>query len=111
MTQTATRPYMQVSVQIDTPDAPALDGRVVRTVSWIAIRQESGLVQYRIYAHHKDQAKDKEPLTEILRAESIDPAMVPSWVPWPPAGWLASLELDKPDPAASLRAYLAREGR
>jgi len=87
------RPYMSISVQIDTPDAPPLDGRPVRLVSWSAIRYDRGDVSYVIYAHHKDQAKDKEPLTEILRAEVIDPAIVPDWVPWPPAGWLASLEL------------------
>ena len=84
------RPYMSISVQIDTPDAPPLDGRPVRLVSWSAIRYDRGDVSYVIYAHHKDQAKDKEPLTEILRAEVIDPAIVPDWVPWPP-------ELGKPD--------------
>ena len=92
-----TRPYMQVSVQIDTPDAPALDGRPVRTVSWIAIRQDSGDVQYRIYAHHTYVAEGQGPLTTVLLAESLDPAAVPDWVPWPPAHWLASLELGKPD--------------
>jgi len=91
-----TVPFMSVSVQIDPPDAPVLDGRPVRVVSWTATRYDRGDVSYVIYAHHKDQAEDKEPLTEILRADVIDPAIVPDWVPWPPAGWLASLELGKP---------------
>ena len=104
------RPYMQVSVQIDTPDAPALDGRPVRTVSWIAIRQDSGDVQYRIYAHHTYVAEGQGPLTTVLLAESLDPAAVPDWVPWPPAHWLASLELGKPDPDHKIRAYLEQEG-
>jgi len=101
---------MQVSVQIDTPTAPALDGRPIRTVSWIAIRQDSGDVQYRIYAHHTYVAEGERPLTTVLAAESLDPAMVPDWVPRPPANWLASLDLPKGNPNASLLAYLAQEG-
>ena len=112
-TQTAPRsPYMSISVQLDTPDAPPLDGRPVRLVSWTATRYDRGDVSYVIYAHHKDQAKDKEPLTEILRAEVIDPAIVPDWVPWPPANWLASLELGKPGRAAASapdRVFVLRE--
>ena len=121
-----TASYMSISVQIDTPDAPALDGRPVRTVSWTAIRQDSGRVSYSIYAHHHDGAKGKESLTAVLYADALDRVTVPAWVPWPPAGWLASLELERdliaeasaaidaemyPDPAASLRAYMASEGR
>ena len=104
------RPYMSVSVQIDTPDAPALDNRVVRTVSWIATRQDSGRVHYTIYAHRRYVADGESPLATVLSAESIDPALVPDWVPWPPANWLASLELGKPDPDHKIRAYLAQEG-
>jgi len=96
MTQTEARPFMQVSVQIDTPDAPALDGRPVRLVSWTATRFSSDHTNYSIYAHHPHG--DPTPfgfLTTVLDATSIDPAIVPDWVPWPPAGWLASLELDR----------------
>ena len=104
-----TVPFMSVSVQINTPDAPVLDGRPVRLVSWSANRYDRGDVSYVIYAHHKDQAKDKEPLTEILRADVIDPAIVPDWVPWPPANWLASLELGKPDLIAQASVALDAE--
>ena len=95
MTQTEARPYMSVSVQIDTPDAPPLDGRPVHLVSWIASRfsHSTEYAQYTIFAHHRDGGD----LTTILDAKSIDPDMVPDWVPWPPANWLASLELGKPD--------------
>ena len=101
------RLFLQVSVQIDTPNPPLLDGRPVRLVSWTASRYSHGGVGYTIFAHHCDDGG----LTTILDAKSIDPAMVPDWVPWPPPGWLASLELGKPDPDAAMRAYLAREGR
>ena len=107
---TTTAPYMSISVQLDTPNAPKLDGRPVRLVSWTANRYDRGDVSYVIYAHHKDQAEDKEPLTEILRAEVIDPAIVPDWVPWPPPSWLASLELRRDrfeDASAAIDAYEA----
>ena len=113
MTQTAARPYLQVSVQLDTPDGPAIAGKPVHTVSWTATRSSDGRVSYSISAHHHgaDDAPLCERLTRVLTCDALDPAIVPDWVPWPPTHWLASLELDKTDPDAAMRAYLAREGR
>jgi len=112
MTQTEARPYLQVSVQIDTPDGPAIDGKPVHTVSWTATRHDSGRVEYSVSAHHHgaDDAPLCERLTRVLTCELINPAIVPDWVPWPPAGWLASLELRRDrfeDASAAIDAYEA----
>jgi len=97
MTQTAARPYLQVSVQLDTPDAPPFDGKPVRGVSWTATRHDSGRVTYVVWAHHNnpgDALADR--ISKVAwMDDQLDPAMVPDWVPWPPANWLPSLELDQ----------------
>ena len=99
MAQTEARPYVSIYVAIDTPDAPMLDGKPVRTVSWTANRFSSGHTNFTVCAHHACGH-----LVPLLDAESIDPALVPDWVPWPPANWLASLEPDDDDLQAIIDA-------
>jgi hypothetical protein len=97
---TTARPYMSVSVHIDTPDAPLLNGKTVQSVSWSASLSPWSGLEYTINAHHPYRSDDggtlDDRLTPVLRTKRVDPAIVPDWVPWPPAGWLASLELDAP---------------
>jgi hypothetical protein len=111
-TQTEARaPYLSISVQLDTPDAPRLNGRPVATVSWSAIRYPSlPRVTFVVYAHYGDAAEPH--IFTLLRTEATTTPDVPAWVPKPPPGWLASLKMTaEPDPDATFRAYLAREGR
>ena len=95
MTTTAPpRPYVSIYVAIDTPDAPRLDGKPVRSVSWSAYRFSRGgaQVEYTLTAHHSDTS-----LTTLGDGVDLPAILVdlPAWVPWPPANWLASLELDR----------------
>lgn len=95
---TTTRPYMSVSVQLATPDGPLLNDKRVEVVSWTAIRyHHSDDVEYTINAHHPyipghDTLEDHITMVLHIR-ETLDPALIPDWVPWPPTGWLASLEM------------------
>ena len=103
-------PYMSILVQLDTPDAPKLDGRPVHTVSWGAIRYDERPVEYTVYAHHPDRAHALTTLTRGVDLPAIL-ADLPAWVPRPPSGWLASLRMTaEPDPDHKIRAYLAQEG-
>ena len=96
-TQTDARaPYLSISVQIDTPNAPRIDGRPVRLVSWIATRYDGAPAPtFRVYAHFV--GTDEPHLTLLLETTSLASPDLPTWVPRPPAGWLASLKMTEPD--------------
>ena len=111
---------MSVSVQLDTPDAPRVNGLPVYRVSWCAARFASEVgATFTVYAHHP--GTDEPRLSLLLQTEATTTPDLPAWVPRPPSGWLASLRMTaEPDPipqsatidaAESLRAYLEREGR
>ena len=90
-TQTRAR-YMNVSVSIDTPDAPRVSGRPVTSIAWSATRN-MGPVEFRCYAHHPDDGEGGNNLTVLLCTKSLASPDLPAWVPRPPAGWLASLRM------------------
>jgi len=100
MSQTEPRPYVSIYVAIDTPDAPRLGGKPVRSVSWSARRfgREGAPVEFVITAHHGDGD-----LTTMLETQSQANPDLPAWVPRPPSGWLASLRMTaEPEPEPSL---------
>jgi len=102
MSQTEPRPYVSIYVAIDTPDAPRLGGKPVRSVSWTAHRfsHAGSVVEFGVYAHHGNGQ-----LTRIVEAKAPATPDVPDWVPRPPAGWLASLKMTEPvRPASPLMA-------
>ena len=114
------RPYVSIYVAIDTPDAPRLDGKTVRSVSWSAHRypREGAPIEFVVTAHHPHADDAEGCLTTMLETKSLASPDLPDWVPRPPVGWLASLELDDhvaetqfPAAVDAMRAYLAREGR
>jgi len=97
-----TAPYLSISVQLDTPDAPLVDGRPVHVVSWCAVRYGDGEpAGITLYAHHVTEPY----VTVLVRTENLATADVPAWVPRPPSGWLASLKMTEPvRPASPLMA-------
>ena len=99
MTQTSARPYVSIYVAIDTPDAPRLDGKTVRSVSWSAHRypREGAPIEFVVTAHHPHADDAEGCLTTMLETKSLASPDLPDWVPWPPANWLASLELPSPE--------------
>lgn len=107
-----TAPYMSISVQLDTPDAPRVNGRPVRVVSWTATRYPGGKPGFSVYAHHPESADPADaPLTVLLCTNSLANPDVPAWVPRPPSGWLASLRMTaEPDRVAQASTALMAGG-